>query len=111
MALLNRGHRREIEQTVSRIEKIETALEPNFQQHFVYAMALPNKVDPFPKLVAAGEVAAAKGDRRRTALPQTPHRAAAHARNARHGAAAGLTIPCDGLHRCVQMFPDGPSLK
>jgi uncharacterized 2Fe-2S/4Fe-4S cluster protein (DUF4445 family) len=50
MALLNRGHRREIEETVRRIEKIETALEPNFQQLFVNAMALPNKVDPFPKL-------------------------------------------------------------
>ena len=50
MALLNRGHRREIEETVRRIEKIETALEPNFQQLFVDAMALPNKVDPFPRL-------------------------------------------------------------
>ncbi|KRB22602.1 MULTISPECIES: ASKHA domain-containing protein [Mesorhizobium] len=53
MALLNRGYRREIEETVSQIEKIETALEPKFQEHFVYAMALPNKVDPFPKLSAA----------------------------------------------------------
>ncbi|MDX8478120.1 ASKHA domain-containing protein [Mesorhizobium sp. VK24D] len=53
MALLNRGYRREIEETVSRIEKIETALEPKFQEHFVYAMALPNKIDPFPKLAAA----------------------------------------------------------
>lgn len=52
MALLNRGHRREIEQTVSKIEKIETALESKFQEHFVYAMALPNKVDAFPKLSA-----------------------------------------------------------
>ena len=50
MALLNRDHRREIEQQVSKIEKIETALEPNFQQLFIDAMALPNKVDPFPKL-------------------------------------------------------------
>ena len=31
-------------------EKIETALEPHFQQLFIDAMALPNKVDPFPKL-------------------------------------------------------------
>ena len=52
MALLNRDHRREIEKTVNRIEKIETALEPKFQEHFVYAMALPNKVDTFPKLSA-----------------------------------------------------------
>ena len=50
MALLNRDHRREIEEEVSRIEKIETALEPHFQQLFIDAMALPNKVDPFPKL-------------------------------------------------------------
>ncbi len=50
MALLNRGHRREIEQTVSKIEKIETALESKFQEHFVNAMAMPNKVDSFPKL-------------------------------------------------------------
>jgi len=53
MALLNRDYRREIEETVRRIEKIETALEPKFQEHFVYAMAIPNKVDPFPKLSAA----------------------------------------------------------
>jgi uncharacterized 2Fe-2S/4Fe-4S cluster protein (DUF4445 family) len=50
MCLLNRGYRREIEQTVSKIEKIETALESKFQEHFVYAMALPNKVDAFPEL-------------------------------------------------------------
>jgi uncharacterized 2Fe-2S/4Fe-4S cluster protein (DUF4445 family) len=50
MALLNRDHRREIEREVSRIEKIETALEPDFQQLFINAMALPNKVDPFPRL-------------------------------------------------------------
>ncbi|MEM6463949.1 MAG: ASKHA domain-containing protein [Pseudomonadota bacterium] len=50
MALLNRDYRREIEQTVTEIEKIETALESKFQEHFVYAMAMPNKVDPFPML-------------------------------------------------------------
>ena len=53
MALLNRGHRHEIEELVGRIEKIETALEPKFQEHFVYAMAIPNKRDPFPNLSAA----------------------------------------------------------
>lgn len=73
MALLNRGYRREIEQTVHNIEKIETALEPKFQEHFVNAMALPNKVDPFPNLRAAVELperkelapAEASGDGRR----------------------------------------------
>jgi uncharacterized 2Fe-2S/4Fe-4S cluster protein (DUF4445 family) len=44
------SHRREIEQTVTRIEKIETALESKFQDHFVNAMAFPNKVDAFPRL-------------------------------------------------------------
>jgi uncharacterized 2Fe-2S/4Fe-4S cluster protein (DUF4445 family) len=53
MALLNRGHRRQIEETVRRIDKIETALEPDFQRLFVDAMALPNKTDPFPILRAA----------------------------------------------------------
>ncbi|MCB1424090.1 MAG: drug:proton antiporter, partial [Nitratireductor sp.] len=43
----------EIEETVRRIDKIETALEPDFQQHFVNAMAVPNKVEPFPKLAEA----------------------------------------------------------
>jgi uncharacterized 2Fe-2S/4Fe-4S cluster protein (DUF4445 family) len=62
MALLNRDHRREIEQTVRKIEKIETALEPHFQQYFVNAMALPNKVDPFPKLAAAVPLPPRKAD-------------------------------------------------
>lgn len=53
MALLNRGHRREVERVVGEIEKIETALEPKFQEHFVNAMALPNKVEPFPRLAEA----------------------------------------------------------
>jgi uncharacterized 2Fe-2S/4Fe-4S cluster protein (DUF4445 family) len=53
MALLNRTHRREIEATVTKVEKIETALEPHFQQLFVHAMAMPNKVDAFPHLAAA----------------------------------------------------------
>jgi uncharacterized 2Fe-2S/4Fe-4S cluster protein (DUF4445 family) len=61
MALINRGERRTIERVVREIEKIETALEPKFQEHFVNAMAFPNKVDPFPRLrsvVTLPEVAA-----------------------------------------------------
>ena len=50
MCLLNRDYRREVERTVREIEKIETALEPKFQDHFVAAMALPNKIDAFPNL-------------------------------------------------------------
>lgn len=53
MALVNRDYRRSVEETVKTIEKIETALEPKFQDHFVHAMALPNKIDPFPNLRSA----------------------------------------------------------
>jgi uncharacterized 2Fe-2S/4Fe-4S cluster protein (DUF4445 family) len=53
MALVNRGHRAEVEALVRRVEKIETALESRFQEHFVHAMALPNGRDAFPHLAAA----------------------------------------------------------
>jgi uncharacterized 2Fe-2S/4Fe-4S cluster protein (DUF4445 family) len=35
---------------VRKIEKIETAVEPMFQQHFVEAMAIPHKTAGFPNL-------------------------------------------------------------
>jgi len=50
IALLNVAARREIEAVVRKIRKIETAVEPKFQEYFVDAMALPNKTDEFPKL-------------------------------------------------------------
>jgi uncharacterized 2Fe-2S/4Fe-4S cluster protein (DUF4445 family) len=50
IALLNEASRAEIEQVVRSIEKIETAVEPDFQQLFIDAMAFPNKVDAFPEL-------------------------------------------------------------
>ncbi len=50
IALLNRGARAEIEQVVRRIEKIETAIEPRFQEHFVAAMALPHASAPYTEL-------------------------------------------------------------
>ena len=53
MALLNREARREIEAVVRQIEKIETAVEPSFQDHFVKAMAIPHKSDPYTNLAAA----------------------------------------------------------
>lgn len=62
-ALLNRNHRREIEETVRRIEKIETALEPKFQEHFVSAMALPNKHDAFPNLASVVTLPERSADR------------------------------------------------
>jgi uncharacterized 2Fe-2S/4Fe-4S cluster protein (DUF4445 family) len=50
IALLNTRARSEIEETVRQIEKIETAVEPRFQEHFVNASAIPNSVEPFPIL-------------------------------------------------------------
>mgnify|MGYP006077658461 FL=1 len=50
IALLNREARTEIESTVRSIHKIETAIEPRFQEHFVNASAIPNSAEPFPIL-------------------------------------------------------------
>jgi uncharacterized 2Fe-2S/4Fe-4S cluster protein (DUF4445 family) len=72
IALLNLTARSEIEDVVRRIEKIETAIEPRFQEYFVAAMALPNKVDAFPNLGKAvkmppvrDKTAGERGQRRR----------------------------------------------
>lgn len=53
IALLDRRSRAEIEEVVRRVEKIETAVEPRFQQHFVEAMAIPHDRDPYARLGAA----------------------------------------------------------
>ena len=53
MALLNQAARRDIEAVVRQIEKIETAVEASFQDHFVKAMAIPHKSDPYANLAAA----------------------------------------------------------
>ncbi|GLQ34425.1 drug:proton antiporter [Amylibacter marinus] len=54
IALLNTQARSEIEQVVQNIDKIETAIEPRFQEHFVNASAIPNAVEKFP--ILAGHV-------------------------------------------------------
>lgn len=50
IALLNAKARDEIEQLVQRIEKIETAVEPRFQEHFIKAIAIPHEDLEFPNL-------------------------------------------------------------
>ncbi|WP_171211458.1 ASKHA domain-containing protein [Ruegeria sp. HKCCA5426] len=50
IALCNIGSRKEIERVVREITKVETAIEPKFQDHFVAANAIPHKTDPFPEL-------------------------------------------------------------
>jgi uncharacterized 2Fe-2S/4Fe-4S cluster protein (DUF4445 family) len=58
IALLNHESRNEIEEVVRKVEKVETAVESNFQQHFVNAMALPHKIDKFPNLAKEVELPA-----------------------------------------------------
>jgi uncharacterized 2Fe-2S/4Fe-4S cluster protein (DUF4445 family) len=50
IALLNQRARRDIEALVRRVEKIETAVEPRFQQLFVEAIAIPHLTAPYPCL-------------------------------------------------------------
>jgi uncharacterized 2Fe-2S/4Fe-4S cluster protein (DUF4445 family) len=50
IALLNRAARAEVEELVRRVEKVETAVEPRFQEHFVQAMAIPHASDPYRRL-------------------------------------------------------------
>jgi len=53
IALVDQNARQEIEKEVRRIEKIETAVEPRFQEHFVAAMAIPHQTAEFPQLAKA----------------------------------------------------------
>jgi uncharacterized 2Fe-2S/4Fe-4S cluster protein (DUF4445 family) len=75
ICLLSGAARREIEEVVRRTTKVETALEPRFQEHFVEALAFPHRSAPTPNLgrvvnlperAAAG--APSRGRRRATAL-------------------------------------------
>jgi uncharacterized 2Fe-2S/4Fe-4S cluster protein (DUF4445 family) len=50
IALLDNGSRAKIEELVRRVEKIETAIEPRFQEHFVQAMGLPHSTDSYVHL-------------------------------------------------------------
>jgi uncharacterized 2Fe-2S/4Fe-4S cluster protein (DUF4445 family) len=50
IALLSVAARHEIEGVVRRVEKIETAVEPRFQEHFVEAMAIPHRAAPTTNL-------------------------------------------------------------
>ena len=50
MALCSVAARAQVEGLVARIHKVETAIEPRFQEHFVAANALPHATDPFEGL-------------------------------------------------------------
>ena len=62
MALLSGTARTEIEELVTRIEKIETAVEPSFQQHFVEAMAIPHATAEFKNLASRIDLSGIPGD-------------------------------------------------
>ncbi|MBV8876518.1 MAG: DUF4445 domain-containing protein, partial [Gammaproteobacteria bacterium] len=50
IALLDSDSRTAIEELVRRVEKIETAIEPRFQAHFVAAMGIPHSTEPYTQL-------------------------------------------------------------
>jgi len=74
IALLDNGSRRTIEELVHKVEKIETAIEPRFQAHFVEAMGIPHSTATYvylrqavvlPARKEAAPRASARGNRRR----------------------------------------------
>jgi uncharacterized 2Fe-2S/4Fe-4S cluster protein (DUF4445 family) len=70
IALLSGAARAEIEAVVRRVEKVETAVEPRFQEHFVEALSIPHRSAPMPNLARAVRLPAhrppqATGNRRR----------------------------------------------
>jgi len=60
IALLNKTARAEIEDIVRRIEKIETAVEPKFQAHFVDAMGIPHTTANYERLAKSVALPAPK---------------------------------------------------
>ncbi|MGO9632644.1 MAG: ASKHA domain-containing protein [Steroidobacteraceae bacterium] len=60
IALLDATSRAVIETLVRRIEKVETAIEPRFQHHFVEAMAIPHKSADYTNLRKVVELPAPK---------------------------------------------------
>jgi uncharacterized 2Fe-2S/4Fe-4S cluster protein (DUF4445 family) len=60
IALLDKSSRAVVESLVRRIEKVETAIEPRFQHHFVEAMAIPHKTAAYANLRKVVELPARK---------------------------------------------------
>ena len=66
IALLSAEARREIEGVVRRVHKVETAVEPRFQEHFVQAMGIPHSTAEYVHLRQAVELPAPKAAAPRT---------------------------------------------
>jgi uncharacterized 2Fe-2S/4Fe-4S cluster protein (DUF4445 family) len=77
IALLSGAARTEIERVVRTVEKIETAIEPRFQEHFVDAMAFPHRTAEMPHLARVIDLPA-----RPDAAPGADPRAAQRRRRA-----------------------------
>jgi uncharacterized 2Fe-2S/4Fe-4S cluster protein (DUF4445 family) len=83
IALLSGAARAEIEDVVRRVTKLETAIEPRFQEHFVEALAIPHRSDPYPSLARVVELPARpvvaragqdeRTERRRRRMPVAAH--------------------------------------
>ena len=65
MALLSKTARRDVEELVKQVHKIETATEPDFQEHFVAALAIPHKTATYPQLSQVVTLPARTGGGRR----------------------------------------------
>jgi len=66
IALLDNTSRTKVEELVRRVEKIETAIEPRFQEHFVQAMGIPHSTADYVHLRKVVELPAAKAAAPRT---------------------------------------------
>ncbi len=60
IALLDKTSRKTVEELVQRVEKIETAIEPKFQAHFVAAMGIPHSTEPYLHLRRVVQLPATK---------------------------------------------------
>jgi uncharacterized 2Fe-2S/4Fe-4S cluster protein (DUF4445 family) len=60
MALVDRKARGLIEGVVRKVEKVETAIEPAFQKHFLEAMSIPHRTHPFTELAKVVRLPAPK---------------------------------------------------
>ncbi len=77
IALLDNASRKIIEDLVRKVEKIETAIEPKFQAHFVEAMGIPHSTAAYPNLRKAVQLpepktAAPRAQRSRRVTRTTP---------------------------------------
>jgi uncharacterized 2Fe-2S/4Fe-4S cluster protein (DUF4445 family) len=76
IALLDRSSRAEIGDVVRTVEKIETAVEPRFQEYFVEAMAFPHETAPYHLLSSVVQLPrtgdSPTAERRQRGKPEDP---------------------------------------